>query len=422
MNFYKKRLQNGLGVLTVPMPSLESATVTVWVKTGSRNESEQISGISHFLEHMAFKGGKKYKSAKAVSEAIDRIGGEFNASTSKEYTVYFIKSHNAEIETAFDVLSDMILSPLLKDSDIKREKGVIIEEMRMYEDTPMRRIWDRFEQLIFEGTRLGTDIIGTKDSVMSLKRTDFSGYLSKYYYADNVLITVAGGINVSRVNSLSERYFGSMQSKSGEKTNKISFNQVKPNVRLHTKDIEQCHFILGFPTDPLGKEERYVDAVLSGVLGGGMSSRLFTEVREKRGLAYSVRSEFDRFIDTGYFSVYAGTDPKKAFEAIKVILTNLYGFGSKFKLNKKELEKAKGYLKGHLALSLEDTSDVNAFFGHEYLMLGKVRTPEEVFKKIDKVKIEEVITRVRKIFDPRKINLAIIGPYENESEFAKILR
>ena len=404
------------------MPSLESATITVWVKTGSRYENIKISGISHFLEHMAFKGGKRYTTAKKVSQEIDKIGGEFNAATSKEVTLYYIKSHKDYMEKAFDVLSDMIIHPLMKETDIKKEKGVIIEEMRMYEDNPMKRIWDRFEQLYFAGTQLGEDIIGNKDSVMSFKRENFLEYLSKYYYAKNMLVTVAGGVDNDKIVQLTEAYLGSLRSVAGGKTNLVNINRTEPTVRLYPKQIEQAHFILGFPADPMGYGNRYIDSVLNTILGGGMSSRLFTEVRERRGLAYTVRSAFDRYADNGYFSVYAGTDPGKATKALKVILDNLYGFGSKKKITKYEFDKAIGFLKGHLALSLEDTGDVNSFFGHEYLMLGKVRTPEEAIKQLDMVKLDQVKEQAQKIFNPRKIALAIIGPYKSETQFAKILK
>src|SRR4030042_217912 len=313
-------LDNGLKVMTIPMPSMESATVSIWVKTGSRNEDKKVLGISHFLEHMAFKGGKKYSSAKAVSEAIDAIGGEFNAGTSKEITKYYVRMRSNHLEKAFDVLSDMILSPNLKENDIKREKGVIIEEMRMYEDTPVRRVWDYFEQLIFKGHCLGEDIIGNEKTVNSLKGIDFITYRNEFYYSTNMLITVSGGVEEKEVNRLSERYFGDIKN-IGSKTAFAAFEEYKtPRVKLVSKKNEQGHFVLGFPANPLGSSTRYKDAVLNSILGGGMSSRLFIEVREKRGLAYAIKSDFERFIDTGYFAVYAGVERGKIEEALKVII------------------------------------------------------------------------------------------------------
>lgn len=421
MDYKLTTLKNGLRILTVPMPTLESATVTVWVKTGSRNEEDKILGISHFLEHMAFKGGKKYSSAKAVSEAIDEVGGEFNASTSKEHTDFYIRIRSKLLERAFDVLSDIVLSPLLPPKEITKEKGVILEEMKMYEDTPMRRVWDVFEQLTFSGHPLGRDIIGTKDTVPSLTRSDFIDYRNKFYYANNMLITVAGGIDQKQIIKLTEKYFGKISG--GDGTAHAETPEYGPEkLKVVRKKIEQGHFIIGFPADPLGSDNRYVDVVLDVILGSGMSSRLFIEVREKRGLAYSVKTDIDRFLDAGYFAVYAGTDPGKARLALKVILDQLDGLASKkLAISDKELSKAKEFLKGHLALTMEDTRAVNSFFGYEELMLGKVRTLEEVFKKVDEVSRQDVYSAARNIFKLNNAKLAIIGPFKDEVKFAKIL-
>jgi Predicted Zn-dependent peptidases len=430
MNYNLSKLKNGLRILTTPMPSLESATLTVWVKTGSRNETDKQLGVSHFLEHMAFKGGIKYPTAQDVSEAVDSIGGEFNASTSKEITQYYIRIRAELIERACDVLSDMILHPLLKDEDIIREKGVILEEMKMYEDTPQHRIWDIYEQVIFEGHPLGRDIIGTRETVPGLTAKNFTDYRNTYYYGENMLITVAGGVKEKEIKDLSEKYFGELplqgltlkaQSPKGETLK--SPKKVGVKFRLQSKKTEQTNFVLGYPAAPHGSKDRYNDAILDIILGSGMSSRLFSEVREKRGLAYSVRSDIDRFMDKGYFAIYAGTDPKKAEEALKVILDQIYGIANKnYPITEKEIDKAKEYAKGHMALSLEDTRGVNAFYGYEQLLLNKVRTPEEVFAEIDKVKMDDVLESAKKIFKPKSANLAIIGPYKEGTKFQKLVK
>ncbi len=421
MEYKLQNLQNELRLLTVPMPSLESATVTVWVKTGSRNESDEKLGISHFLEHMAFKGGKKYKSAKAVSEAIDEVGGEFNASTSKEITQFYIRIRSKLIERAFDVLSDMLLYPNLDGKEIKKEKGVILEEMSLYEDMPIRRVWDLFEQLIFKGHTLGRDIIGTKETVPALEKEDFVSYRDEHYRSGDMLITVSGGIEENSIYKLTDNYFGSIPTGKFE-VKKEEVQNSNKSISLTNKKIEQAHIILGFPADSVGSKNRYSDAILDTILGSGMSSRLFTEVREKRGLAYSVRSDIDRFSDAGYFAVYAGVDPENTEEAIKIILNELYGFSEKkLEIDKKELNKAKEYLKGHLALGLEDTRGVNGFFGQEEMMLGKIRTPEEVFAKINEVGVEEIYESAKRIFKKEKIKLCIIGPFEDDKKFDNIL-
>lgn len=425
MNYKKLRLNNGLRIITVAMPSLESGTLTVWVKTGSRMEEGKVKGISHFLEHMTFKGSKKRPSAFAISSAVDSIGGEFNAGTSKDWTNYYIKARVGNLDTAFDVLSDMVLNPLLKEEEIEREKGVILEEMAMYEDTPLYKIGDVFEELIFEGNPLGWDTIGTEDTVKSIKKDDFLRYRKRHYYSESMLITVAGGIKEKETLKLTEKYFGWLVAKKVNKPafNKFSARQAKPQVKLHPKKKEQAHFILGFLGNGRGYEGRFSQSVLSTIMGGGMSSRLFIEVREKRGLAYAVKTSIDRYEETGYLGTYAGVDPKKIDDAVRVVVEEHYKIAQKKNIPTiKELSKAKEYLKGHLALALEDTKDVNGFFAEQELFLGRILTPEEVFKKIDKVTINDVLREAKIMFLPEKLNLAIIGPYSDQERFEKLIQ
>jgi len=415
--------KKGLRIITSPVPTLESVTVTVWVGTGSRYESKEISGISHFLEHMAFKGGKKYKNAQAVSEAIDAIGGEFNAGTSKEWTNFYVRASKQHMEKVFDVLSDMLLSPSLRQSDIDREKGVIVEEMNMYEDTPMYKIGDVFENLYFgKKHSLGRDIIGTKKTVTSLTRSDFKKYIATHYRANNMLITVSGGVDSKDVEKLAEKYFGSVDGSDKQDIEIFSKNQNKPQVFLKNKKVDQVHLVLGFNGIPLGNNDRYVESVLATILGGGMSSRLFTEVREKRGLAYSVRADQSHYLDVGYVGAQAGLDPKRIDEAIKVILGEFYSIANRSKkITSQELKKAKEYMRGHLALSLESTKSINGFIGHEAILLGKVRTIEEVYQGIDSVTTEDLYRYAQEHFVPETLNLAIIGPFKESSRFEKLL-
>lgn len=422
MDYKLNKLSNRLRVLAVSLPSMKSSTITIWVKTGSRNETKQIGGISHFLEHMVFKGSKKRPSAKEIAVVIDSIGGEFNASTSKEWTNFHIKTRNEAFPIAFDVLSDMVLNPLLKSEDIEREKGVILEELAMYEDTPMFRIGDVFENLIYKGNSLGRDIIGTRDSIKNIKRVDFVKYRERYYGIDNILITVAGGVKEKDVLRLAEKYFRSLKNNSKEKIRKFKTDQKKPRVSLHSKKIEQAHFILGFLGNQLGNKDRFVEATLAIILGRGMSSRLFTEVREKRGLAYSIRTSTDRCVDTGYMGTYAGVDIKRIDEAIKVVLNEHYKLASgENTITEDELDKAKEYSKGHLALYLEDTRSVGSFFGIRELLLGKIDTPENIYEGIDKVTIDDVLRVSKEFFVPERLNLAIIGPYNDQKRFEKLV-
>ena len=426
MNYNINTLPSGLRVLTVPMSGLESVTVTVWVKTGSRNEEKGVNGISHFLEHMVFKGSRRRPSAKAISEAVDSIGGEFNAATSKDWTNFYIKARSGAIETAFDVLSDMVLNPLLDSKEIERERGVIIEEIAMYEDTPIMRIGDIFEQLAFKGNSLGWDTIGTSKTVKSIKKDDFLRYRNSHYYADNIIIAVSGGVSSKKVNELAKKYFsGLRKDKNSEKylIKKFKVRKSEGRVLLYPKKKEQAHFILGFIGDGRGYKNRFAQGVLSAILGGGMSSRLFTEVRERRGLAYAVRTGFDRYAETGYLGTYVGVDPKKIEEAVKVTIDQYFGLSQeRYKISPKEHKKAKEYLKGHLALALEDTKDVNVYFAEQALFVKEIITPEKVYKKVDEVSIEDVICEAKRLIKKDSMRLAVVGPYKNKSKFVKLLK
>ena len=424
MKYSLSVLPNGLRVLSVPMPQLESATVTVWVKTGSRMENSKVNGISHFLEHMVFKGSKKRPSAKEISEAVDAIGGEFNANTNKDWTNFYIKARATHLETAFDVLADMVLNPILAKEEIEREKGVIVEEIRMYEDTPMVKISDVFEGLTFSGSSLGWDIAGNEKTVRGIEKTDFLRYRKMHYHPKNMLITVSGAIKEKDILSLAKRYFGGLNGQNSKVLDIEPFkvSQDKPRVKLRTKKIEQAHFILGFLGNGRSYPGKFAEMMLTTILGGGMSSRLFIEVRERRGLAYAVKTWPDRYQDVGYIGNYAGVDVARVDEAISVILEQLYGLASKkFPITKKELLIAKEYLKGHLALALEDTKDVSGFFGEQAIFLKEVLTPEEVFAKVDRVTADEVVGEAKKLFVPQKLNLAIIGPYDDDERFRKLI-
>ncbi len=424
MNYKLRKLPNGVRLIVVPVPSLESATLTIWVKTGSRNETDKLSGISHFLEHLVFKGGKKRQTAKEIAEAVDAIGGEFNAGTSKEWTNFYIKAPASKLETAFDVLADMVLTPALRQEDLDREKGVIVEEIGMYEDTPLMKIDDVFENVIFKGHHLGRDIIGTKETITGFKRDDFVKYRQAHYHPNNILLTVAGGIDQNEVYELALKYFAHLDGKRSKNKgfSKFRSKQRKPTVLLHSKKKDQAHFILGFRASEMDSPDRFAETLLATILGGGMSSRLFTEIREKRGLAYAVRGGRDAYLDCGYISIYAGVDPKKIEEALKVTLEQCYLVSNgKSLITAAELAKAKEYVKGHLALSLEDTKAVNTFFGIRQLLLDKIETPEEIVKALDKVTVGDIVAAAKKNFKPERLNLAIIGPYQTAKQFEKIL-
>jgi predicted Zn-dependent peptidase len=452
MDYKLHRLSSGLKVLVVPMPGLESATVTIWAKTGSRNEEEKVAGISHFLEHMVFKGSEKRPTAKDISQAVDAIGGEFNAGTSKDWTNFYIKAGKENLETAMDVLSDMVLRPLIKSEEIEREKGTIVQEIRMYEDTPMMHIGDVFERVIFANNPLGRDTAGSETTVKSVRRDDFISYRKMHYYPENMLVTVAGGVNESTVLKFVNKYFSQFSVASspvsdkglsadrlsgGPETGKLKSenrqlkthnniflpSQTKPQFKLQTKKCEQAHLILGFMSEGRSYESRFAQSLLSVILGGGMSSRMFLEIRERRGLAYSIRTSMERYQEVGYMGTYAGVNVAKIDEAIAIMLEQHYGISNgQFPISNKELAKAKGFLKGNLALALEDTKDVSMFFGEQQLFLDHPLTPEEIFRKVDAVNLDQIYFEAKKLFIPERLNLAIIGPFKDQEKFVQLLK
>ena len=423
MQYHKKVLQNGLRLITIPMPSFESATIMVMVGAGSRYETPKNNGISHFLEHMAFKGTKKRPSAMEIASLIDGIGGEFNAFTSKEITGYFVKASKDHVELCLDVLSDMLQNSKLDKLEIEKERGVILEEINLYEDTPSRKIGDVYESLLYGDTPMGWDIAGRKEVIKAITREDFVNYMQSLYSAHNITVVVAGGINTKEVEDLVEKYFAKMPRFDTVRYIPLVENQVKPDLYIKHKTTEQVHIGVGFRTVPINSSQKHALSVLSSILGGGMSSRLFSEVREKRGLAYYVRTGSESYQDGGNLVSTAGLDPKRVEEGVQVIIEEYSKFSKgKANITKEELAKAKEYLKGHLVLELEDSRFVAAFFAQAELLEEKVETPEELLKAIDKVTLDQVETVAKKYFVSSGLNLAIIGNFEDRQRFEKLLK
>lgn len=423
MQYTRQILRNGLRLITVPMPSFESVTVLVMAGAGSRYETKHNSGISHFLEHMAFKGTEKRPSAMDIAGLIDGIGGEFNAFTGKETTGYYIKAASNNLEVCIDVLSDMLLKSKFDPVEIDKEKGVIIEEINMYEDTPMRKIGDLYENLLYGDTPLGWDIAGSKEIIRSIKREDFIAYMQSLYSAGNLTIVVAGGIDTAVSTKLVEKYFLPMQQFDTIKYLPIKEEQKTPAVLVHHKATEQIHIALGVRTVHNMHDDRYPLSVLASIIGGGMSSRLFSEIREKRGLAYYVRSSADHYMDCGSLVTNAGVDPKRVDMAIKVLMEQ-YQIIARGELNitDEELKKAKEYLKGHLVLELEDSRSVAAYYAHQELTETRIDNPETVLADIDKVTKEQVNEVGKKYFINAGLNLALIGNYEDSANDGAIAR
>ncbi len=422
MQFKKKILPNGLRLLTIPMPSFESATVLVMAGAGSRYETKKNNGISHFLEHMAFKGTQKRPSAMSIASAIDGIGGEFNAFTGKETTGYYIKAQNSHLELCLDILSDMLQNMLLDEKEIEKEKGVIIEEINMYEDTPMRKLGDIYENLLYGDTPLGWDIAGEKDVIRSITRLDFLNYMGSLYSAHNLSVVVAGGINPEKVEGLVDRYFNNMKRFDLKKFDPITEAQSKPELLLKEKKTEQIHVAIGVRTVDVNHEDKYPLSVLSAILGGGMSSRLFEEVREKRGLAYYVRTHSDHYMDAGSLTTLAGVDVNRVDQAVEVIMENYQKVAKKgLGITDEEFKKAKEYLKGHLVLELEDSRSVANFYAHQELTEKKIENPNEVLANIELVTKEQIEAVGERYFRDSGLNLALIGSYQDRQKLEKLL-
>ena len=412
-------LKNKLRVITAPLP-VKSSTALILVKVGSRNETKKYNGIAHFAEHMFFKGTKKRPTALDISSLIDGIGGEFNAFTSKEFTGFYIKSAAAHLNLALDVLSDMLLNALVKKEEVERERNVVLEERRMYLDTPMRYISEVFESLLYGDHPLGWDTVGTEKSLQNITRESFLEYMNTYYHPNNMLVVVSGEVKQGKTELLVDEYLGGIKPREKPSFLPAKYNQAKPAVKLFYKDTEQAHMCLGVRSYQTGHPDRYVVSLIHTILGANMSSRLFIELRERRGLAYYVRSGVEEYLDTGAFAAQAGVHQKKIEDSIQVILSEFKKLAEE-EISEVELKKAKEYLKGRLILDLEDSREVATLFGLQELLEHKTRTPEEIFKNIDKVTRKDILRVSKDLFKNESLNLAIIGPYKKEGRFLNLL-
>jgi predicted Zn-dependent peptidase len=412
-----QRLKNGLRYITIPISGTNTATILVMVGTGSKYENKYNNGISHFLEHMFFKGTKKRPNTLAISGELDSIGAEFNAFTSKEYTGYWVKADKEKIELAMDIVSDIFLNSKLDKKEIEKEKGVIIEEINMYQDNPIMYIEDLFEECLYGDSPAGWDTLGTKRNVLKLQRKDLINYLSSQYGSQNTIICLAG--NLGRSASLIEKYFFKLKKsdpRSGSRTcfqdkQHVVEKQSKPQIKIHYKKTDQAHLSLGVRTFPINHKDEYIVKILSILLGGSMSSRLFLELREKRGLAYYVRTQAEFYTDSGYLTTQAGVPVDKLPKAIKVIL-NEYSKLKKELVKEKELRRIKDLFKGRLTIQLEASDLVASWYARQTILRGQALTPDEFINKVFKVKPKDIQRVAKEIFVNKGLNLAVIGPYK----------
>lgn len=420
MNHKVTTLKNGLRVITVPMEGTQTVSVIAMVGVGSRFENEKEKGISHFIEHMFFKGTEKRPQAIDISEELDAIGGEFNAYTSKEKTAYYAKVDAKHVEKAMDVIADIFLNSKIEQEEIDKEKGAIMQEISMYEDSPSRNVGNLIEEVLFDGNSLGKNILGTNESVSSFARKDFIDYMQKYYNANDAAVCLAGNFNEEEVVEMAGKYFGNM--KSGEKAlyDKFEQNQSEPALMVKYKETDQTHLIIANRAFGENHPDRFAASILAVILGGNMSSRLFINIREKEGLAYHIHTSNDMYMDCGYIATQCGIMHKNLQKTIEITLKE-YEKISNEKVSEKELQQAKDYIKGKTVMSFEASDEVALFYVDQELSREKILTLEEIFAELDRVSHEDVMRVAKEIFKKSNLNVAIIGPHKNGEEIKKLL-
>ncbi|MCL2398308.1 MAG: insulinase family protein [Defluviitaleaceae bacterium] len=403
-------LDNGLRVILEDIPFVRSVSFGIWVKNGSRNEDESTNGISHFIEHMLFKGTKN-RSAKDIADVMDEIGGQVNAYTSKEHTCYYTRTLDTHFDIVLDVLSDMFFNSRFDQDDIQKERNVILEEISMYEDTPEDIVHELLQYAVYKAGSLGLSILGTEESIGAFDNKRFKDYMENHYVPESTVIAVAGNLsNCDALRKIRET-FGSFKGKS--RVLDSALQHYKPAFIKKEKDIEQVHLCLGFPGIAVGTKASYTMATINTILGGGMSSRLFQTIREERGLAYSVYSYHTGFVDTGLFTIYAALNPAQIGDVTELIFKEIHGMISD-KINKNQLDKTKEQLKSNYILSLESVASRMNSIGRNLLMLDKVITADELIQNIDKVDLDTFYDLYEKVFKIDQVSLSIVGSTDFE--------
>jgi predicted Zn-dependent peptidase len=411
----KKTLKNGLRIISVPMKNAQSVTVLILVGTGSKYETKEINGISHFLEHLFFKGTKKRPTTLKISETLDMIGGQYNAFTSKEVTGFWAKVDKKHVDIALDWIADMFLHSKFDAEEIEKEKGVVIEELNMYLDMPNVYVTELFEDLLYKDQPAGWRIVGEKENILSFNREKVLEYYRTHYSPKNTVVCVAGDVGAKHIEEKINSYFA--KAKITEPLSKKITGEVqtKPELLVHYKKTDQTHFCLGVRAYDMFSPKKYALSLMSIILGGNMSSRLFISVRERNSLAYYIHTSLDTTTDTGYLVTQAGIKNESLEKAIGLILKE-YQDLKNTEITAKELKKAKDYLRGTMALSLDATDAKASFYATQELMEQSMETPEEKLKLIDKVSVNDIKKVAEEIFKPEKLNLSVIGPIEEQEK------
>jgi len=408
----KFTLKNGVRVVCENIPYVRSVSTGVWVRTGSRNENTLNNGVSHFIEHMLFKGTKS-RSAEEIAKSIDNIGGQINAFTGKECTCYYVKTLDEHIEIAMDVLSDMLYNSVFATSDITLEKQVILEEIGMYEDSPEDLVHDILSETVWKGSAIGFPILGTKKSLRRLNRKTINAYMMERYTPDNMVISIAGNFDENKLEEMLESYFNkeNVEQKPEKADDNVEF---RPEVSIREKETEQVHICIGFEGIRNGDDSLYSLLAVNNIFGGGMSSRLFQKIREKRGLVYSVYSYPTVYNDAGLFTIYAGMKPENLKEVINLVYDEVSLMLNKG-ISKNELDKSKEQLKGNYILGLESTSSRMSSIGKSELLLGYIRTTDEILNMIESITMEGIEQIITSVFNLDRKGISIVGNVRQDS-------
>ncbi len=420
LDYQLTTFENGLRVITAPMKETKATTVLCLLNVGSRYEEERLNGISHFLEHMVFKGTKKRPTTLDISKALDSVGADYNAFTSEEYTGFYVRSASNHFDLALDIIYDVLFNPKFEEGEIEKEKAVITEEINMRLDIPQVHVYDLLKEIIFPAHPLGRSTVGEKKTVSSFSQKDLFDYRDKFYTGKNMILSVAGGGEPEVWKKKIHELFEEIPASSKNKFISVSKKEANPSLKIYQKKTDQAHLLLAFPTLPRTDSRRPIFKVMNNLFGETMSSRLFTEIREKRGLAYYINSELMDFQDKSVFMVALGVDIARAEEAIKVILEEF----NKIKtapIKPEELVRAKENLKGRLYLSLEESFSVAEFLADQELFWEKIKDPDGIIKEIEVVESSQIQQLASQYFIADNLNLALIGPLAKKDKFQALL-
>lgn len=408
--FKLKKLSNGVTIVAEKLPSVRSIAFGIWVGNGSRHEGKDINGISHFIEHMMFKGTKN-RTARQIADEMDRIGGQLNAYTTKEYTCYYFRALDNHFSQALDILSDMFFNSTFDNKEIEKEKQVILEEINMYEDSPEELVHDLIQKAVWEESSLGQPILGSSESISLFDDKSLFSFYNKRYRPENTVIALAGNFDYNEIFAEIEEKFSSWNSKAEDDYIYVA-PKYNAQIITKTKDIEQVHVCINFPGISSGSDDVYDLITLNTIFGGGMSSRLFQKIREERGLAYSIYSYPTNYKDTGLFTIYGGMNPSQTIEVIRLIMDEIHLL-KKEKISNEDLIKTKEQLKSNYIMGLESTGSRMSSIGKSQLILNRIKTPDEIIESLDAVSQDKITKLIDKIFDFSKTSLSIVGKIDN---------